>query len=31
LALARQVMLIHKRAITASMWEGGGALFRLTF
>src|SRR6185436_19622069 len=31
LALARQVMLVHKGAITASMRPGGGALFRLTF
>ncbi len=31
LALARQVMLIHKGAITASTRAGGGALFRLTF
>ena len=31
LALARQVMLIHKGAITASPRAGGGALFRLTF
>jgi len=31
LALARQVMLIHKGAITASARHGGGALFRLTF
>ncbi len=31
LALARQVMLIHKGAITASARAGGGALFRLTF
>jgi two-component system, NtrC family, nitrogen regulation sensor histidine kinase NtrY len=31
LALARQVMLIHKGAITASARTGGGALFRLTF
>lgn len=31
LALARQVMLVHKGAITASARPGGGALFRLTF
>ena len=31
LALARQVMLVHKGAITASGRPGGGALFRLTF
>lgn len=31
LALARQVMLAHKGAITASTRPGGGALFRLTF
>lgn len=31
LALARQVMLVHKGAITASSRPGGGALFRLTF
>jgi two-component system, NtrC family, nitrogen regulation sensor histidine kinase NtrY len=31
LALARQVMLVHKGAITASARAGGGALFRLTF
>lgn len=31
LALARQVMLIHKGAITAGARSGGGALFRLTF
>jgi nitrogen fixation/metabolism regulation signal transduction histidine kinase len=31
LALARQVMLIHRGAITASARTGGGALFRLTF
>jgi len=31
LALARQVMLVHKGAITASARTGGGALFRLTF
>lgn len=31
LALARQVMLVHKGAITASPRPGGGALFRLTF
>lgn len=31
LALARQVMLVHKGAITASRRTGGGALFRLTF
>jgi two-component system, NtrC family, nitrogen regulation sensor histidine kinase NtrY len=31
LALARQVMLVHKGAITASTRPGGGALFRLTF
>lgn len=31
LALARQVMLVHKGAITASVRPGGGALFRLTF
>ena len=31
LALARQVMLIHSGAITASERSGGGALFRLTF
>ena len=31
LALARQVMLVHKGAITAASRTGGGALFRLTF
>jgi signal transduction histidine kinase len=31
LALARQVMLVHKGAITVSTRPGGGALFRLTF
>jgi nitrogen fixation/metabolism regulation signal transduction histidine kinase len=31
LALARQVMLVHKGAISASQRPGGGALFRLTF
>jgi two-component system nitrogen regulation sensor histidine kinase NtrY len=31
LAVARQVMLVHKGAITASTRPGGGALFRLTF
>jgi nitrogen fixation/metabolism regulation signal transduction histidine kinase len=31
LALARQVMLVHKGAITAATRNGGGALFRLTF
>jgi two-component system nitrogen regulation sensor histidine kinase NtrY len=31
LALARQVMLVHKGAITATARPGGGALFRLTF
>jgi two-component system nitrogen regulation sensor histidine kinase NtrY len=31
LALARQVMLVHKGAISASARPGGGALFRLTF
>jgi len=31
LALARQIMLIHKGAITASARAGGGALFRLMF
>lgn len=31
LALARQVMLVHKGAITAGTRPGGGALFRLTF
>jgi nitrogen fixation/metabolism regulation signal transduction histidine kinase len=31
LALARQVMLVHKGAITAAARPGGGALFRLTF
>ena len=31
LALARQVMLVHKGAITAGARPGGGALFRLTF
>jgi len=31
LALARQVMLVHRGAITASPRPGGGALFRLTF
>lgn len=31
LALARQVMLVHKGAITALERPGGGALFRLTF
>jgi two-component system nitrogen regulation sensor histidine kinase NtrY len=31
LALARQVMLVHKGAITATTRPGGGALFRLTF
>jgi two-component system nitrogen regulation sensor histidine kinase NtrY len=31
LALARQVMLVHKGAITAAERPGGGALFRLTF
>jgi signal transduction histidine kinase len=31
LALARQVMLVHKGAITALPRPGGGALFRLTF
>jgi two-component system, NtrC family, nitrogen regulation sensor histidine kinase NtrY len=31
LALARQVMLVHKGAISASQRPGGGALFRLIF
>jgi two-component system nitrogen regulation sensor histidine kinase NtrY len=31
LALARQVMLVHKGSITATTRPGGGALFRLTF
>ena len=31
LALARQVMLVHRGAISASPRPGGGALFRLTF
>jgi len=31
LALARQIMLVHKGAITATARPGGGALFRLTF
>jgi nitrogen fixation/metabolism regulation signal transduction histidine kinase len=31
LALARQIMLLHKGAITASTRREGGALFRLTF
>ena len=31
LALARQVMLVHRGAITAGTRPGGGALFRLTF
>lgn len=31
LALARQVMLVHKGAITAGARPGGGAVFRLTF
>jgi signal transduction histidine kinase len=31
LALARQIMLIHKGAITATARSGGGALFRLSF
>lgn len=31
LALARQVMLVHKGSITALPRPGGGALFRLTF
>jgi len=31
LALARQVMLVHKGAISAAQRPGGGALFRLTF
>lgn len=31
LALARQVMLVHKGAITAAARPGGGAVFRLTF
>jgi two-component system, NtrC family, nitrogen regulation sensor histidine kinase NtrY len=31
LALARQIMLIHKGAITATARGGGGAVFRLTF
>jgi C4-dicarboxylate-specific signal transduction histidine kinase len=31
LALVRQIMLVHKGAITASTRPGGGALFRLTF
>ncbi|HKE15240.1 MAG TPA: ATP-binding protein [Kofleriaceae bacterium] len=31
LALARQIMLIHRGAITATARAGGGALFRLTF
>lgn len=31
LALARQIMLAHKGAITASPRTGGGATFRLTF
>lgn len=31
LALARQVMLVHKGAITAAARPGGGALLRLTF
>jgi two-component system, NtrC family, nitrogen regulation sensor histidine kinase NtrY len=31
LALARQIMLVHKGAITASPRPGGGAIFRLTF
>jgi two-component system, NtrC family, nitrogen regulation sensor histidine kinase NtrY len=31
LALARQIMLVHKGAISAAQRPGGGALFRLTF
>ena len=31
LAVARQVMLVHKGAISAAARPGGGALFRLTF
>jgi signal transduction histidine kinase len=31
LALARQIMLVHKGSITATTRPGGGALFRLTF
>lgn len=31
LALARQIMLVHKGAITAGTREGGGAIFRLVF
>jgi nitrogen fixation/metabolism regulation signal transduction histidine kinase len=31
LAVARQVMLVHKGAISAATRPGGGALFRLTF
>ncbi len=31
LALARQVMLVHRGAITATARAGGGALFRLSF
>lgn len=31
LALARQIMLVHNGAISASQRPGGGALFRLTF
>jgi two-component system, NtrC family, nitrogen regulation sensor histidine kinase NtrY len=31
LALVRQIMMIHKGAITATARPGGGALFRLTF
>ncbi len=31
LALARQIMLVHKGAITAGPRPGGGAVFRLTF
>jgi two-component system nitrogen regulation sensor histidine kinase NtrY len=31
LALARQVMLVHRGSITAAARPGGGALFRLTF
>lgn len=31
LALARQIMLVHKGAITAAPRPGGGAVFRLTF
>lgn len=31
LALARQIMLVHKGAISAAARPGGGAVFRLTF